>query len=74
MEWSQACHSATSGLGRYCGKYGFDSLSHAKSIIVSPPGVKVDAVPPPYTEQKAASLAECLTFNNPDTQHHERYF
>jgi len=63
----------SSGLGRYYGKYGFDSLSHAKSILVSPADVKVDALLPPYTEHKAASLGELFTVSNPDTQHQEHF-
>lgn len=55
-----------SGLGRYYGKYGFDSLSHAKSIIVSPADVKVDAVLPPYTAEKAVALGAWFTVENPD--------
>jgi aldehyde dehydrogenase (NAD+) len=31
----------TSGIGNYYGKYGFDSLTHAKSILVSPPDVAI---------------------------------
>ena len=48
----------SSGLGRYYGKYGFDSLSHTKSIIMSPAAVKVDALLPPYTLDKAERLGE----------------
>lgn len=54
-----------SGLGRYFGKYGFDSLSHAKSVIVSPADVKIDAVLPPYTEEKASVLGAWFTVENP---------
>ena len=32
----------TSGIGNYYGKYGYDSLTHAKSISVSPPGVVIE--------------------------------
>jgi hypothetical protein len=39
----------SSGIGNYYGKYGFDSLTHAKSILVSPPDVAIDHVFPPYT-------------------------
>jgi aldehyde dehydrogenase (NAD+) len=32
----------SSGIGNYYGKSGFDSLTHAKSILVSPPNVAID--------------------------------
>jgi len=32
----------TAGLGNYYGKYGYDSLTHAKSILISPPDVAID--------------------------------
>jgi aldehyde dehydrogenase (NAD+) len=32
----------TSGIGNYYGKYGYDSLTHAKSILISPPDIAVD--------------------------------
>lgn len=48
----------SSGLGRYHGKFGFDALSHAKSVVYSPIDVAIDAVLPPYTKEKAAALGE----------------
>ena len=47
-----------SGLGRYYGKFGFDALSHAKSIVTSPPDVRIDALLPPYSSDKSAQMAE----------------
>jgi aldehyde dehydrogenase (NAD+) len=32
----------TSGIGNYYGKAGYDSLTHAKSILISPPDVAID--------------------------------
>ncbi|MGC1783534.1 MAG: aldehyde dehydrogenase family protein [Acidobacteriaceae bacterium] len=46
----------TSGIGNYYGKYGFDSLTHAKSILVSPPDVAIDHLFPPYTTDKVQAL------------------
>jgi len=46
------------GPGRYYGKFGFDSVSHAKSIIISPADVKVDTALPPHTQGKAERLGE----------------
>src|SRR6202041_3224582 len=42
----------TSGIGNYDWKYGYDSLTHAKSVLVSPPGVAIDHLFPPYTMEK----------------------
>jgi aldehyde dehydrogenase (NAD+) len=49
-----------SGLGRYYGKYGFDSLSHMKSIVSSPSNVRVDVLLPPYTPANVPALGEWL--------------
>lgn len=46
-----------SGLGRYFGKWGFDSLSHSKSILVTP-AEEISALLPPYTIEKAKALGE----------------
>ncbi|WP_321883913.1 aldehyde dehydrogenase family protein [Burkholderia cepacia] len=46
-----------SGLGRYYGKYGFESLSHLKSIVYSDAQTKVDALLPPYNATKERDLA-----------------
>ena len=45
-----------SGMGHYYGKYGFDSLTHAKSILTSPPDVAIDHLFPPYTMDKVQAL------------------
>src|SRR5580700_11124081 len=37
------------GMGHYYGKYGFDMLTHAKSMLVSAPDVAIDHLFPPYT-------------------------
>ncbi len=49
-----------SGLGRYYGKYGFDSLSYMKSVVVSPPDVRVDPLLPPYAPESMAALGDWL--------------
>src|SRR6516165_1813223 len=46
----------TSGIGNYYGKYGYDSLTHAKSVLISPPDVAIDHMFPPYTKEKNADL------------------
>jgi aldehyde dehydrogenase (NAD+) len=32
----------SAGMGHYYGKYGFDMLTHAKSLLISPPDVAID--------------------------------
>jgi aldehyde dehydrogenase (NAD+) len=44
------------GMGHYYGKYGFDMLTHAKSMLISPPDVAIEHLFPPYTPQKNAEL------------------
>ncbi len=44
------------GMGRYYGKYGFEMLTRAKSMLVSPPDVGIDHLVPPYTPGKNAAL------------------
>jgi aldehyde dehydrogenase (NAD+) len=46
----------TSGIGNYYGKHGFDSLTHAKSVLISPPDVAIDHLFPPYTMEKVRAL------------------
>lgn len=46
----------SSGMGRYYGKYGFDMLSHAKTMFISPPDVDIDHLFPPYTKEKCEAL------------------
>jgi aldehyde dehydrogenase (NAD+) len=45
-----------SGLGHYYGKHGFDMLTHAKSILISPPDVAIDHLFPPATNEKIATF------------------
>jgi aldehyde dehydrogenase (NAD+) len=46
----------SSGVGHYYGKYGFDMLTHAKSMLVSPPDVAIEHLFPPFTPEKNAEL------------------
>jgi aldehyde dehydrogenase (NAD+) len=48
--------TGAAGMGHYYGKYGFDTLSHAKSIFISPPDVAIDHLFPPYTPEKNEAL------------------
>lgn len=44
------------GIGHYYGKYGFDMLTHAKSMLIAPPDVAIDHLFPPYTNTKNKQL------------------
>jgi aldehyde dehydrogenase (NAD+) len=44
--------TGNSGMGHYHGKDGFDMLTHAKSIFISPPDVAIDHLFPPTTDEK----------------------
>src|SRR5271154_6069960 len=46
----------SSGMGHYYGKYGFDMLSHAKTMFISPPDVEIEHLFPPYTKEKCEAL------------------
>jgi hypothetical protein len=54
----------TSGIGNYYGKYGYDSLTHAKSILISPPDVAIDHLFPPYTREKVLNYSEGTSTRN----------
>ena len=45
-----------SGMGHYYGKDGFDMLTHAKSMLISPADVAIEHLFPPFTPQKNAEL------------------
>jgi aldehyde dehydrogenase (NAD+) len=47
----------SSGIGHYYGKYGFDTLTHAKSMLISPPDVAIDHLFPPFSDEKNAQLS-----------------
>jgi len=51
-----------SGMGHYYGKYGFDMLTHAKSMLISPPDVAIDHLFPPYTNDKNQALMQWLEY------------
>jgi aldehyde dehydrogenase (NAD+) len=48
--------TGSAGMGHYYGKYGFDALSHAKSMLISPPDVAIDHLYSPFTEAKNKAL------------------
>ena len=51
-----------SGIGYSNGKYGYDSMTHAKSILISPPDVSIDHVYPPFTMDKIHALNQWLEY------------
>ena len=51
-----------SGIGSAGGKYGYDSLTHAKSILISPPDASIDHVYPPFTMEKVQALSQWLDY------------
>src|SRR5271154_937840 len=46
----------SSGIGNYYGKFGFDTLTHAKSVLVSPADKEISHLIPPYNKQKVEGL------------------
>jgi aldehyde dehydrogenase (NAD+) len=48
--------TGASGMGQYYGKHGFEALTHAKSMLVSPPNVAIEHLLPPYTADKNNEL------------------
>lgn len=42
----------SSGIGSYYGKFGFDSLSHPKSVLSLPADLSIEHLYPPYTPEK----------------------
>ena len=51
-----------SGIGSGNGKFGYDSMTHAKSILISPPDVSIDHVYPPFTMDKIQALNQWLDY------------
>ena len=48
--------TGSAGIGHYYGKYGFDALTHAKSMLISPPDVAIDHLFSPFTDEKNQAL------------------
>jgi aldehyde dehydrogenase (NAD+) len=48
--------TGSAGMGHYYGKYGFDALSHAKSMLISPPDVAIDHLYSPFNDAKNQAL------------------
>jgi aldehyde dehydrogenase (NAD+) len=54
--------TGASGLGHYYGKYGFDTLTHAKSMLIAPPEGAIDHLYPPYTAEKNEELKQWFVY------------
>jgi aldehyde dehydrogenase (NAD+) len=52
----------TSGIGNYYGKHGYDSLTHAKSVLISPPDVAIEHLFPPYTKEKVQAVNQWFDY------------
>lgn len=51
-----------SGMGHYYGKAGFEALTHAKSILISPPDVAIKHLLPPFNVEKNSELRMWFDF------------
>src|ERR1700691_356281 len=51
-----------SGIGHYYGKAGVDALTHAKSVLISPPDVAIEYLFPPYTDEKVKALRQWFEY------------
>src|SRR5215510_13601607 len=49
-----------SGFGQANGKYGYDNLTHTKSVLIAPPDVSIDHLYPPFTMDKVQALRQWL--------------
>jgi len=54
--------TGASGIGVYYGKAGFDTLTHPKSMLIAPPGVAIEHLYPPYTNEKNQALLQWLDY------------
>ena len=52
----------SSGIGHYYGKAGFDALTHAKSVLISPADVAIEHLFPPFTEEKVRALSQWFEY------------
>lgn len=51
-----------SGIGNYYGKAGYDSLTHAKSMLIAPAESDIDHLIPPYTLEKVQALGNWFDY------------
>jgi aldehyde dehydrogenase (NAD+) len=51
-----------SGIGHYYGRYGYESLTHAKAMLISPADVAIEHLFPPYNMEKVVALNQWFEF------------
>ncbi len=51
-----------SGIGHYYGRYGYESLTHAKATLISPADVAIEHLFPPYNMEKVVALNQWFEF------------
>jgi aldehyde dehydrogenase (NAD+) len=56
-----------SGFGQANGKYGYDNLTHAKSVLIAPPDESIDHLYPPFTMEKVQALRQWLDYSQQGT-------
>jgi aldehyde dehydrogenase (NAD+) len=49
-------------MGHCYGKHGFDALTHAKSMLISPPDAAIGHLFPPYTNAKKEELKQWFDY------------
>ncbi len=54
--------TGAAGIGHYYGKYGYDALTHAKSVLISPPDVAIDHLFSPFTNEKNQALQQWFEY------------
>src|ERR1700675_2046791 len=54
--------TGSAGMGHYYGKYGFDALTHAKSMLISPPDVAIEHLYSPFTDGKNRALHQWFEY------------
>src|ERR1700738_1211936 len=54
--------TGSAGIGHYYGKYGFDALTHAKSMLISPPDVAIEHLYSPFTDEKNRALHQWFEY------------
>jgi aldehyde dehydrogenase (NAD+) len=54
--------TGSAGINHYYGKYGFDALTHAKSMLISPPDVAIEHLYSPFTDEKNRALAQWFDY------------
>jgi aldehyde dehydrogenase (NAD+) len=54
--------TGSAGMGHYYGKHGFDALTHAKSMLISPPDTAIEHLYSPFTDEKNKALQQWFEY------------